>query len=363
MIAYIVLIFLVLILGLSIKPNRSRQNRKIFIVLSFLVMTIISGFRDFSVGTDTKTYVSLFYNIDVINFSISRFEAGFLYFVKIIHSFIDNPTALLLMSSVICIGISCRFIYEYSDDPILSVLLYITLKPFFFQMTGIRQAIATAFVMVAFMLVMEQHNMWKTIVAIVFMILAVQFHSTAIVAFVPFVIWVFSKFRDAIRITPNSIVKWTIITAVAAFLAYPYIMRLVSFVAPKYANYFIGIWGESNYFASFFNTLIQLVFLIVGSIYLRNYEETKIEKFAFIMLFISVIINTLSMRMEIWARLAGMFSIYTGVLFAPMFTSAVEDSKNRVILKSCVFLFSFAYMLVTFIFRPEWDGVVPYMFR
>ena len=363
MIVYIVLVFLILILGLSIKPDRSRQNRKFFIVLSFLLMTIIAGFRDFSVGTDTKTYVSLFHNIDVINFSTSRFETGFLYFLKIIHSVIDNPTAFLLISSIICIGVSCRFIYEYSDDPILSVLLYITLKPFYFQMTGIRQAIATAFVMIAFMFIMKQHNRRKTIGAIAFMILATQFHSMAIVAFVPFVIWVFSRLRDAIRITPNSTVKWTIITAVTAFIAYPYIMRLVSLVTPQYTNYFIGIWGESNYFASLFNMLIQLVFLIVGSIYLQNCEITETGKFSFLMICISVIINTLSMRMEIWARLAGMFSIYTGILFAPMFTSAVENSKNRVVLKSCVFIFSFAYMLVTFIFRPEWDGVVPYLFR
>lgn len=363
MTVYIVLIFVILILGLGIKPRRSRQKRKIFLVLSFLLMTTISGFRDFSVGVDTKSYVSMFNNIDMINFFASRYELGFLYFLKIIRSFTENPTAFLLLSSAICIGVTCRFIFKYSDDPILSVLLYITLKPFFFQMTGIRQAIATAFVMIAFMLIMEQHKVRETVVAIVFMILAVQFHSMSIVAFVPFVIWLFSRFRDAIRITPNSTVKWTLITAVVAFIAYPYIMRLVGLIVPQYAHYFSGIWGESNYFASLFKMLIQLVFLVVGSIYLRNREVTEIEKFALIMIFISVITDTLSMRMEIWGRLTGMFSIYTGILFAPMFTSAVEDSKNRMLLKTSVFMFSFAYMLITFIFRPEWDGVVPYLFR
>ncbi len=54
MTVYIVLIFVILILGLGIKPRRSRQKRKIFLVLSFLLMTTISGFRDFSVGVDTK---------------------------------------------------------------------------------------------------------------------------------------------------------------------------------------------------------------------------------------------------------------------------------------------------------------------
>ena len=363
MTVYIVLIFVILILGLGIKPRRSRQRRKIFLILSFLLMTTISGFRDFSVGVDTISYVYMFNNIDMINFFTSRYELGFLYFLKIIRSFTENPTVFLLLSSAICIGVTCRFIFKYSDDPILSVLLYITLKPFFFQMTGIRQAIAMAFVMIAFMLIMEQHKVRETVVAIVFMILAVQFHGMSIVAFVPFVIWLFSRLRDAIRITPNSIVKRTLIAAVVAFIAYPYIMRLVGLITPQYAYYFSGIWGESNYLASLFKMLIQLVFLVVGSIYLRNLEVTEIEKFALINIFISVIIDTLSMRMEIWGRLTGMFSIYTGILFAPLFTSEVNGSKNRIILKSSVFMFSFLYMLVTFIFRPEWDGVVPYLFK
>lgn len=360
---YLGLIFVIVILGLGIKPKRSRQSRRIFLVLSFLLMTIISGFRDFTVGVDTRSYVDMFNNIGMINFYASRYELGFLNFLKIIHSITENPAVFLLLSSVICIGVTCWFICKYSDDPILSVLLYITLKPFFFQMTGIRQAIATAFVMIAFMLIMEQYNTWRTLLAIAFMILAVLFHSIAIVAMVPFVLWIFHRFRDVLPISPTSTTKWTVICAIAAFILYPYIMRLVGLISPQYAHYFIGIWGESNYFASLFKMLIQFVFLIVGSIYLRNRQVTNIEKFALMMIFISVITDTLSIRMEIWGRLTGMFSIYTGVLFAPMFTSVVDEPKNRMILKSSVFMFSLAYMLVTFIFRPEWDGVVPYLFR
>ena len=39
-----------------------------------------------------------------------------------------------------------------------------------------------------------------------------------------------------------------------------------------------------------------------------------------------------------------------------------KDDGNRMILRILVFSFSFAYMLITFVFRPEWDGVVPYRF-
>ena len=326
MTAYLVLIVLILLLGLGIKPWKTPSKKKWFLILSFLLMIIVSGFRDYSVGVDTKYYVSLFNNIELIDFSSSRYEIGFLFFLKILHTLTDEATVFLLLSSGICIGVTCCFIYKYSEDPLLSVLLYILLKSFFFQMTGIRQAIATAFVMLSFMLVLDTLKFWKTAFSLVFMLLAILFHNIAIVAFLPYILWFFIRYKNALRVSPQSILKWTIIVAIFVFSAYPFIMRLVTLIFPQYTHYFTGTWADANYSASLFKTLIQFVFLTVGVIYLRNQETTDIEKYALIMIFIAVITNTLSMRMEIWGRLSGLFSIYTGILFAPMF----------VILKFCI---------------------------
>ena len=346
MTVYLVLIFIILLIGLGLKPGLSYQRRKHFLILSFIFMFIISGFRAYTVGTDTRSYVAMFENIDYLNFYASRYEYGF-----------------LAISSAICIGTTCVFIYKYAEDPILAVLLYIVLKPFFFQMTGIRQALATAFVMIAFSIVMNERSLKRIIVSALFILLAVQFHNMSVVAFIPFVLWVIPKSRTSNRINARSVLKWTIILAIVAFVSYSYIMRLVGIIVPQYAHYFSGRWGEANYNASFFKMLIQLAFLVVGSIYLRNEDLNDMDRFSLIMLCISVVVGTLSMRMEIWGRLTGMFSIYTAILFAPAFSSRIEEGHNRAIVKSSVFLFSLAYMLVTFIFRPEWDGVVPYLFK
>ena len=109
--------------------------------------------------------------------------------------------------------------------------------------------------------------------------------------------------------------------------------------------------------------LIQLVFMVVGVLYFNNKELTEMDRFSLIMISISVVVGTLAMRMEIWGRLTGLFSIYTSILYAPSFSSSVYDAKNRMFLKTAIFFLSFVFMLVTFIFRPEWDGVVPYLFR
>lgn len=363
MIVYFILIFIILLLGLSLKTSYSKRGRKIFIFVSFLLLTILSGFRAFSVGVDTMAYVAMFNNIDHLNFLQSRYEKGFLLFLKLIHRFTDNPTIFLLISSAICVGTVCYFVYKYSADPLFSILLYITLKAYFFQMTGIRQTLATAFVMIAFSLLMERRSVNKNIISILFLLLATQFHSMSIVAAVPYIIWFFPKVRGKINFTPSRNCKRAIIVAVVSFIAYPFIMRLVGIITPQYAHYFSGIWGESNYNAALFKMLIQLVFLIVGTVYSHDTEISEISKFSMIMIFISLITDTLSMRMEIWGRLTGMFSIYTGIIYAPAFTASIKDARNRIILKTSIFVLSFLFMLITFMFRPEWDGVVPYLLK
>ena len=362
MLIYLVLILIILFLGIAINPRRSRQRRKAFLFLSFLDLTVISGLRDYSVGADTEIYVSLFNSIDFYNMSSSRFESGYLYFMKLVHRFSDNPTVFLFLCSIICIGAACHFIYVFSDDPLLSVLLYVVLKPYFFQMTGLRQALAISINMMAFLLILDKRTKRRSVLSLALMFLAPQFHSVAYISFIPYILFFFPRIRNRLRMTPSSSLKWTILISAVAFLAFPFVLDLILYIAPHYIYYLSGTWGDSNYFASLFNTLIQMAFMVVGVIYLRRFETTDLEKFALIMLSMTIISVTLSMRLEIIGRISTEFSIYTGILFAPMFTSVVEEPKNRLLLKSMVFLSSFAYLLVTFIFRPEWDGVVPYIF-
>ena len=337
MTVYIILIFALSIFGLWTRPRFSQRGRKLFIIFSFLAMFVVSGFRDFSVGVDTKSYVAIFNAIDYYGVAATRFEPGFILFVRLIHSISDNPALLIVISSAICIGTTCLFIYRYSEDPLLAILLYIVLKPYFFQMTGMRQALASSLVMLAFYLILENRTRKRIILGIGLVLLATQFHNMSAVAFIPL--------------------------AIFSFVFYSYIMRLVVIISPQYAHYFSGIWSDSNYFASLFKMLIQLVFMVVGVLYFNNKELTEMDKFSLIMISISVVVGTLAMRMEIWGRLTGLFSIYTSILYAPSFSSSVYDAKNRMLLKTAIFFLSFVFMLVTFIFRPEWDGVVPYLFR
>ena len=230
-------------------------------------------------------------------------------------------------------------------------------------MTGLRQALATAFILCAFSLIIESRKLSRIIAAAALIVLATSFHAIAGVAWIPFIMWMWPKRRIVNLLTPVNVLKWGIAISVGAFVLYPFVMRLAGNFFPQYVNYFSGTWSDSNYFASLFKTLIQVVFLIVGVIYIRNKEElSDIDKLSLLMVAFSVIVCTLAMRMEIWSRLSAVFSIFTALTWAPSFVYGETNRRNRFILKLSIFGFSLAYMIITFIFRPEWDGVVPYMF-
>ena len=112
-----------------------------------------------------------------------------------------------------------------------------------------------------------------------------------------------------------------------------------------------------------FAVLISVVFALAGACVFRSKELNSTQRFAAIMIGFSIVFNVLSMRMEIWSRIAGMFSIYTYLLWVPEFTSEIHSVRNRWILNSSIALLALAYMLIVLIFRPEWTLVVPYMVR
>lgn len=255
------------------------------------------------------------------------------------------------------------FTYEFSKSPMLSMMLYILLGAYFSQMNVMRQAIAMSILEVAYMIMLKMGGVQRIFSALL-ILLATTFHTVAIMGFIPWILIVYSeaKIDEYSSFTAGKMLKNTLIIAGISFILYSVIMALTIKILPQYAGYFKGEWSDSNYNASLFNTLIQLVFAVVGVIVFRNEELNKNQKFAAVMLSLTIIFDVLSMKMEIWGRIAGMFGIYTYLLWVPEVTSEIYSAKNRVILNTAIILFSAAYMLIVLVFRPEWTLVVPYRF-
>ena len=98
-----------------------RKRKKLYCSLVGIMLFLVLAFRDFSIGTDVKMYVS-FFNIikdlsfnQVIYFCRTRdIEFIYYFFNKIISLFSQNPHVYIAVCSIPYIFCVSRFIYKYS---------------------------------------------------------------------------------------------------------------------------------------------------------------------------------------------------------------------------------------------------------
>lgn len=361
---YWILVAGIFLISIPIQPCRSKTKNAIYLWIVFILLFAISGFRAFSVGADTQTYANLFHRIQYISNDDSRYESGFLTYIRVLNRITDNPGILLIASSMICIGAVCYFAYKLSENAPLSILLYILMGSYFSQMNVMRQALALSITEIAFLiLILKGNHFREKVISAGLIVLATTFHSGAGIAFIPYILLITSTLRMCFFSTAKKMLKVTIIVAVGSFIGYSLIMALASSIAPAYAGYFSGTWSDSNYNAALFNTLIPLTFAIAGATILGDELLNRKQQFAAIMISFSIVFNTLSMRMEIWNRMAGMFNIYTYLLWTPEFVCRIKKAKSRGVILILIVTFSALYMWMVLTFRPEWSRAVPYAIR
>lgn len=369
MFIYIAQLISILLLSAWLHPNISKKRNRIFTFLSFIILIVVSGFRGYAVGSDTKVYVLLYNNIDILPLINSRFESGFMLYLKTLHYFSKDPGFLLIVSSFICIGTVCYFTYHFSKKPTISILLYVLLGAYFFQMSGMRQALSLSITMWSFIVILddsryEEYRIWRIVISLLIILLATSFHTAAVVAFMP---WFFlirqGVNEDSSKLTMHNAIFNTLILAIFVYVGYSIIMMITARFFPFYASYFFGTWSDPNYFASLLHTLMSLTFMSAGALVFRGKRITNIQRFAVIMLGFAIVFQVLSMRMEIWSRVSGFFNIYVSLLWVPEFLNEIHLRKNRIVTELAIVSFAFAYMLIILIFRPEWTRVVPYVFR
>ncbi|MDZ4177764.1 MAG: EpsG family protein [Coriobacteriia bacterium] len=160
MTAYLVNIALLFVwAALFLWQPQGRKNKKLFCALASVQWIALSGLRHVSVGADTLQYKAHFDRVLYISWNellgrawgtyfgpLELKDPGYAIFVKAMQLVShDYQVFLILIAMVFTIPLGV-FIYRYSTDPLLSFLIYSTLFYSFFAITGIRQTVATALV-------------------------------------------------------------------------------------------------------------------------------------------------------------------------------------------------------------------------
>lgn len=188
MLFYFMLLGLYIFFGVIISVSFNKQvSKKIQSLLMIIIFGSISAVRAVSVGTDTQLYNNL-YNWD--------YEAGNWYrilgskyplyslYTYLLHFVSDKSQTIVAVTSLIIIVTVAISIYYYSDNVLLSNILYVTLYFFFNSMNISRQFLAIGVLMIATVCLIQK----KTCFFWILFIFACLIHSTAFIGIVFFII-------------------------------------------------------------------------------------------------------------------------------------------------------------------------------
>lgn len=305
---YIITISISLLLILC--ADKVRNNKSLFLLFSWVSIIpslIITGFRDYSVGTDVWSYV-------VPNFTLSRVfesfqeynnflpfsryslsslgmlvngntEPGYNLLVFIISRVTDDPHWLLftiqfIISSMLLISnikISNRF-----NTPLFPMYFVFYTTYWLMSMNIMRQYCAVSMIVLAFVYLMEK----KYGRYLLLQILAISFHQTALVGIVFAIMYVVMKREPRNKVSLKS--SSTFITASMIFLIsftlgnrILEILEIVIGKIPIINNHMYSFLGVSG--TSFFRTMMYvapiLVFFIVYDLAItEKYSVDQIEQ-------------------------------------------------------------------------------------
>lgn len=168
-----------------------------FLLFAFLSWLLLSSLRDYTVGADTLQYFHVF-NIysslsyeEIFNAIILYIagveevkDPGYWLFVKLISSFVDDYRFFLIVVAFIFHGTLVIWLLKFSPNPCIGILIYSALFYSFFAITGIRQTLATAFVVFIGYFLIENKRFFYFVALSLF---AFLLHKSALVFF-PFYI-------------------------------------------------------------------------------------------------------------------------------------------------------------------------------
>lgn len=199
-----------------------KLRKKRVCIVATLNWILLSGLRSLNVGADTLAYkinrfdVTMnrsfsdifadFYLKYVCNTDIK--DPGYTLLEKIFQIFTTNYTIWLFFIAIVFMVPLGVLVYKYSDNPYLSYIVYSTLFYSFFSITGHRQTIATALVVLMGCGLIKKRQLIAFLIVVA---IASTIHASA-VCFLPFY-WI-SKIKIN-RITIG--LYWILIVCAFAF--------------------------------------------------------------------------------------------------------------------------------------------------
>lgn len=262
-------------------------------VIAILWLTFFIGFRDTSVGADTKAYVNMFLQATSLDIDWAaavtfrtQIEPFYQFFEYVIRHFTDNITVFFLIYALIVSTSLTLFFKEFgrgevSVVPIIAISNYIV-----FSMSIMRSSLAMCLVMAALIAARKK----KRVLPVVLSVLAVYTHNTMIVFLPLFVL--LSVFKKINNFSAKPLIALTIIGIAAINISGNYILGIIA--DTKYSIY-EGV--NTINIMSIWNVILLTVFLMFSIKNIIKIKECQIILVAF---FYELALSPLLMATGFW---------------------------------------------------------------
>ncbi len=349
---------LIVVAGLGFLLGGQRKYNRKYIILVAIILFLLCALRGNRVGSDLgryETHYDTCFNTEWLKIpsTYQWSNIGFYYLCKV-HSFIfgHNFHGFLVFVALIQSVCLTRLIIKTSVNPYLSYLMYIALGYYVFTYSGLKQAMATAFIMLALICIFEK----KKLMFCLMVALAASMHFPAII-FIPAYFWGKHKLR----------LIDTIYLAVVVVFIYLFREQIVVILSDAY-----GTVVEETAMAGVGGKLIMMVGLIMIGLILRIPQGNVDEKYSCVFNFMiaAVLLQIFAAYGNVFERLADYYFVFAIIYIPYVFERKQyreEGAKGilsynystHVFVTIAVFLFALVYY---YSFIGSSVGLLPYKF-
>lgn len=324
--------FLIFIIGILSK--RIKGGKNFFCIISGVSYFLIAAIRSWKVGGDSYNYVKAFEYLADKNLHMaitySDKDPIFYGFLSLLGRWTNNYTVLFVIVSAFFSISIWFFIYRYSKDPLLSIIILLSMNLYQFSLTGMRQTIAISFTVWA-IVAMDKGKIKTAILLILF---GSFFHASVLVFLI---IVVMRKIKVGYRFL---------------YLSIPTLIVCFVFRA-EIANQLIGLVSERGYEVDITKTGLTMMFVIfvlyvMAVVFARDYvgnSQTLYMQYGIAMMavFFEILVST----QNIFFRIAFYFLIIYIVLI-PNVLMSIKNRKIRIIFRFAIYvLLTIQYLMFT----------------
>ena len=362
MLTYIVL--MLFLLFLSICSIKTKKEKRLICIIGILCLGVLMAFKDISIGNDTSNYVYFFeklQNSSAWYNSATRFEPGYQIFSKLISNIFDEYQYLFISTAVICMFCLYKGIFNYSDNPGFSLFLFVSLRFFYFFLSGLRQAIAVSIIIIAFHYLMKG----KIIKYLIAVALATTFHLSAL-------IFILALPISRMKFNLSTAAKMIGATCLFTIFFSPLISFILGLLPEYYSHYLSSEEFSADNLANYIDILIKGAFIILAVFtgYTKRTDgmivkDTGIKQVTIMdvhmnFMIASLCIAIIATRASLLDRMAQYFWIFS--IFSIANIIKKRKYRDKYLMYFGVSAATIVYNITLLVVRPEWNKIVPYIF-